>query len=87
MKKYGSEANRYREVWDDILEAALEINLLKNIYNVTQLGFLIDTSISRHHNVSEKVTTENIENGKNIFSFEILIALVVAYIINSQNNL
>ena len=59
---------------------------MKNIYNITKLGFLLDSSISSRYNVSEKWATEKLENGKDIFAFEIFLAVVIAYIVNGPQN-
>jgi len=55
---------------------------LKNIYNITKIGFLLDSSISRRHNIAEKSATEKLENGKDIFAFEILLAVIITFIVN-----
>ncbi len=82
----GSESERYKDVWDNILEIGLEINYLKNVYNISKIGFLIDSALSKRHNMLEKASTENLENGTNIFNFQVLIAMSVALIVNGQYN-
>jgi hypothetical protein len=47
-------------VWDNLLEIILEINYLKNLYNVTKLGFLYDTAMSSRHNQLENPNTGNL---------------------------
>jgi hypothetical protein len=48
------------DVYDNILEILLEINLLTKIYNITKLGVLVDTAMSSRHSVLEDPTTENL---------------------------
>ena len=77
---------RYQNVWDNILEIGLEINYLKNVYNISKIGFLIDSALSDRHNISEIRSTANLENGNNIFNFQVWIAMAVALMVNGQYN-
>ena len=61
-QKLNTEDERYREVWDNLLEIILEINYLKNLYNVTKVGFLYDTAMSSRHNALENPNTGNLVN-------------------------
>ncbi len=81
-----TENERYREVYDNILETALEITQLKNNYNVTKIAWLLDTALSSRHTQAELRNTGNLENGQNIFHFEILLLQALVLIINSQFN-
>ena len=60
FQTYGDERERYKEVYDNLLEIILEINLLTKIYNVTKLGFLYDTALSSRHSMNEDATTGNL---------------------------
>jgi hypothetical protein len=81
-----TEDERYRDVYNDVLEIALEITQLKNIYNVTKIAWLFDSALSSVHNAKEIHNTGNLENGHNIFHFEILLLQALVLIINSQMN-
>jgi hypothetical protein len=60
FQTYDSEQERYKEVYNHLLEIILEINLLTKIYNVTKLGFLYDTALSSRHSISKDPNTENL---------------------------
>jgi hypothetical protein len=70
FQTYGSEQERYKEVYDHLLEIILEINLLTKIYNVTKLGFLYDTALSSRHSISEDPTTENLVTSLNFNNYQ-----------------
>ncbi len=59
LQTFKSERQRYKEVYDNLLEIILEIDALTKIYNVTKLGFLFDTAMSSRHGVSENLATGN----------------------------
>lgn len=82
----GSENERYKEVYDNLLEIILEINLLTKIYNVTKLGFLYDTAMSSRHGVNENPSTGNLENGHNTFHVYFLLMQAILLAVNGQKN-
>jgi len=86
FQTYGDERERYKEVYDNLLEIILEINLLTKIYNVTKLGFLYDTALSSRHSMNEDATTGNLENGHNIFHVYFLILQAIMLAVNGQKN-
>ncbi len=73
-------------MYDDVLEIALEITQLKNNYNITKIAWLFDSALSSVHAQKEVKNTGNLENGHNIFHFEILLLQALVLIINSQMN-
>ncbi len=44
---YATETARYRDIYDDILDMALEIKAIINTHNITKIGFALDSSISQ----------------------------------------
>ena len=81
-----TENERYRDVYDDVLEIALEITQLKNNYNITKIAWLFDSALSSVYAQKEIKNTDKLENGHNIFHFEILLLQALVLIINSQMN-
>ena len=85
-KVEGTEDERFREVYDSILEIGLELQFLKNLYNITKVGFLFDSALSSRHDNPEKGNTDNLENGHNIFHFEVYVLMALAFIIHAPAN-
>jgi hypothetical protein len=82
----GTENERYKEVYDNLLEIILEINLLTKIYNVTKLGFLYDTAMSSRHGINENPATGNLENGHNTFHVYFMLMQAILLAVNGQKN-
>jgi len=51
-----------------------------------RIGWLIDSSVSNKYNQPENSLTEKLENGANIYRFEILLAMVLTLMVNGQRN-
>jgi len=64
----------------------LEINQLKNNYNITKIAWLVDTAMSSRHIQTEVKNTGNLENGLNTYRFELLLLQALVLIVNSQKN-
>lgn len=84
---FRNETARYKEVYDYILETALEIKALKNIYNVTKVGFIIDATVSKYDAKNGTIggVTGNLAQG--IIGFQYLIAVILMTILGSNNYL
>lgn len=55
-----------------MLEIGLDIIRYKSTYNVTRIGFLIDSSLSqRHLNAVDGVVGGELNNGTNIFALQL----------------
>lgn len=81
FQTYGSENFIYSSVLNKILEVALEINQIKNNYNISKIGFLIDSSLSqRHLNNVNDVSGGEFDNGTNIFALQMEIAKSLSFI-------
>ena len=76
------ETYRYHEVYNDILETALELKALKNIYNVQKVAFLIDSAIGSEFNMQDNLLTEKLQNATNIFKFQLQLAGIFQMILN-----
>ena len=70
-------------MYDELLEIGLEIQFLKNLYNITRVGFLFDSALSNRHSALENARSEKLENGHNIFHFEIYLLMALAFIIHA----
>ena len=64
----------------------LEINALKNLHNITKIGFLIDSAISNRHNIKFSPGTDFIDNGNAIFYFQLLLVQLISLAVNGQKN-
>jgi hypothetical protein len=60
LQTFKSERERYKEVYENLLDIILEIDALTKIYNVTKMGFLFDTAMSSRHGVKENLATGNL---------------------------
>ncbi len=81
----GSENERFRVLFDEILEAALEIKYLKNIYNAQNVAFLIDSAMSSRYTMADNVLSERFTNASNIFKFEVMLGFVLENVISNTN--
>ena len=77
---------RYQDVYQQVLEMVLEINTLKNLHNITKIGFLIDSSISNRHNIQFGPDTDFIDNGNYIFIFQLILVQLITLAVNGQKN-
>jgi len=51
FQNLGTENFVYEEVYENLFKIANEITAIKDIFAITKLGFLIDSSISQRHDV------------------------------------
>jgi hypothetical protein len=64
-----------------ILEITLDIHEIRNIYNVSKIGFLIDSSLSsRHLNNADSIMGGELDNGTNIFALQLEIAKTIGIV-------
>jgi hypothetical protein len=69
---FNTEDFRYRDVLDNLMEIGQELTYLKNVYNISKLGFAIDSSISNRHNVQDNFDqSSQLQNGQSIFKFQV----------------
>lgn len=81
----GTENERFRVLYDEILEAALEIKYLKNVYNAQNIAFLIDSAMSSHYTRADDILKERFTNASNIFKFEVMLGFILETVIQNTN--
>ncbi len=81
----GTEAERFRVLYDEILETALEIKYLKNIYNAQNIAFLIDSAMSSRYTMADDIIKERFTNASNIFKFEIMLGFILDTVIQNSH--
>jgi len=72
-------------LYNDILEAALELNFLKNTYNVQKVGFLIDSAISSKYTLPNDLRSEKLRNASDIFNFQLELVGILQMVLNVSN--
>lgn len=75
----------YRELYNNIQEIAHEINALKNLYNITKIGFALDTSVSDRHNVPAK-DDSSLTEAQIIYRTQAVIVALLSEMIYGQKN-
>ena len=86
FQKTGTDFDRYRDVWDRVLEMGLEIFQLRNIYNAEKIGWVIDSAISSRHNIAEDQDSSQLDNGTSIYLFQVKLAMILNFIVHGSNN-
>ncbi len=66
-------------------EIAHEINALKNLYNITKIGFALDTSVSDRHNVPAK-DDSSLTEAQIIYRTQAVIVALLSEMIYGQKN-
>jgi len=83
LKTVGTENQRFTTLYDEILEVALELNFLKNVYKVQNVGFLIDSAMSSHYMGPDNLFNERLVNASEIFKFQLMLGYVLETVIES----
>ena len=81
---FGTEANRFHDVYDDIMNIILDLKTIMNLYNLTKVGYLIDSSISKWHDPSfnpDILNNTGLQNqtSDNIFFFEFMLGVILEF--------
>lgn len=83
---FGTENYAYRDILDDLFELASEINIVRNVYKVTRVGFLLDSSISSTYNVPDDPFDDTLKNGTEIYQFQAMLSKLLVYLTGTNRN-
>ena len=82
----GTENGQYKDVYDNLMEIGLELNFLKNLYNIRKVGFLLDSAVSSRQQDMILVNGENVTTAYLIFDFQKLLLQTLAMMTQGQKN-
>ena len=80
---FGTELNRYVNIYEDVLKIVFDIKAIMNLHNLTKVGYLIDSSISDRHDpaFSPGIANSSFRNRTSdyIFYFEYMLAHILLF--------
>ena len=71
---------------DNLFEIASEINIIRNTYKITRVGFLIDSSIASRYNAPDDPFDDVLKNGTEIHQFQLRLAKILSYMMLTGRN-
>ena len=86
LQTLGTENGQYKDVYDNLMEIGLELNCLKNIYNISRVGFLLDSAVSSRQQDMILLHGENVTTAFLIFDFQTLLLQTLAMMTQGQRN-
>ena len=83
---FGTENNRFRDIYTDVLRVVLDIKAIMNLHNLTKVGYLIDSSISKWNDPAFNPDIGNTgfrsHTSDYIFYFEYILAHVLLFAVD-----
>ena len=83
---FGTENYAYRDVLEDIFDLGNELNTIKNLYKISRVGFLIDSTLATTYNTTDNPFDDVLRNGTEIFQYQNMLRKLLVFILGTNKN-